>query len=68
LSANTATTPATLIYAIKLVDISGVVWKNVNFTNGVTSSQISLVGIPAGRYVVSGFDGNIWESQQIIVQ
>lgn len=58
----------TLLYAIKIVDVSGVQWKNTSFTNGVNSANLSLVGIPSGKYVVSGFDGTKWESQQIIIQ
>ncbi len=57
-----------LIFAIKIVDVTGVQWKNTSFTNGVSSANLSLVGIPSGKYVVSGFDGTKWESQQIIIQ
>lgn len=65
---NTTHSNQTLLYAIKIVDLKGVLWKNVTYGAGVNSTKISLLGIPAGKYVVSGYDGISWNSQQIIIQ
>lgn len=55
-------------YMIKITDQIGNIKKIVEFKSGITSANISLAGIPPGIYLISIFDGKIWNSQQMIVQ
>lgn len=56
-----------LIYAIKLVDRYGQVKKSLEYKSGTTSQKISLIGINAGMYLVSVFDGKTWSSKSLVV-
>lgn len=57
-----------LIYAIKITDVLGTLRKSLEYKTGVQSVRISVAGLNPGVYSLSVFDGQQWQSQNIIVQ
>ncbi len=57
-----------LIYAVKIIDNSGVIKRAAEFKSGTNQANLSLNGLPPGPYILSVFNGTIWESQSILVQ
>lgn len=57
-----------LIYAIKITDHFGTLRKSVEYKSGVTSIKISLTELNSGLYLISVFDGNKWNSKQLVIQ
>jgi hypothetical protein len=57
-----------LIYAIKITDQFGTLRKSLEYKSGVTSTNISLIGLNSGVYLISVFDGHKWSSKQLVIQ
>lgn len=57
-----------LIYAIKITDVLGTLRKSFEYKTGIRSIKISVSDLNPGIYSLSVFDGEQWQSQNIIVQ
>jgi len=69
MNAKTANVSSTnLIYRIKITDVSGILRKSFDYKTGIRSIKISVAGLNPGIYSLSVFDGQQWQSQNIIVQ
>lgn len=58
----------TRIYQIKIIDQSGNIKKQYNYSTGVTTVNIGLSNLIAGIYTIQAYNGTVWSSQQIIKQ
>jgi len=56
------------IYQIRVIDQTGKVKKQFNFSSGITSTAINLSGLVAGIYTLQVYNGSEWASQQIVIQ
>ncbi len=57
-----------LIYGIELTDMLGTLRKSFEYKTGIQSVKISVADLNAGVYSLSVFDGQQWQSQNIIVK
>lgn len=57
-----------LIFRIKIINGYGMSVKTYENKSGVLSTRISLTNLNSGLYLVSIFDGQKWNSQQLIIQ
>jgi hypothetical protein len=57
-----------LIRSVKITDHSGAVMQVVHNKQGTKQITFSLGNIKPGKYVLSVFDGNSWESQSLVIQ
>jgi len=57
-----------LIYGIKITDALGILRKSYEYKTGIKSIKISVTNLNAGVYSLSVFDGQKWQSQNVIVQ
>jgi len=57
-----------LAYGIKIMDATGVLRSFYEHKKGINSTTISLSGINTGLYLVSAFDGQNWNSKQLVIQ
>ncbi|MGN6800968.1 MAG: M4 family metallopeptidase [Ginsengibacter sp.] len=64
---KTASSP-NLIYKIKITDALGILRKSFEYKTGIKSIKISVSDLNPGIYSLSVFDGQQWQSQNIIVQ
>ncbi len=56
------------IYGIKITDALGILRKSFEYKEGIRSIKISVADLNSGVYSLSVFDGQQWQSQNIIVQ
>ena len=57
-----------LIYGIKITDVLGILRKSFEYKTGIPSIKISVADLNPGIYSLSVFDGQQWQSQNLIVQ
>ena len=57
-----------LIYGIKITDALGILRKSFEYKAGIRSIKISVADLNSGIYSLSVFDGQQWQSQNIVVQ
>jgi Zn-dependent metalloprotease len=57
-----------LIYGIKITDVLGILRKSFEYKTGIQSIKISVTDLNPGIYSLSVFDGQQWQSQNVIVQ
>jgi len=57
-----------LIYAIKITDVLGTLKKSFEYKSGIRSIKISVADLNPGIYSLSVFDGQQWQSQNVLVQ
>ncbi|MEO8823910.1 MAG: M4 family metallopeptidase [Ginsengibacter sp.] len=57
-----------LIYGIKITDALGILRKYFEYKAGIRSIKISVADLNSGVYSLSVFDGQQWQSQNIVVQ
>lgn len=55
------------IYFVKIADINGLVYKSLNFANGVRKINLDISRLKKGLYFINLYDGKAWSTKQLNV-